>query len=49
MDFVILSVIGIMIFAALLYIVKEKRSGAKCIGCESSKQCGCSHCDKKQK
>lgn len=37
----IIAVILIIIFAlAIGYIVKEKKSGAKCIGCPHSKECG---------
>ncbi len=39
---ILLAVIG----AAVFYIRKEKKNGAKCIGCPDSKTCGrnCSGC-----
>ena len=46
---IILTAVILIIFAgAVLYIVKQKKSGAKCIGCPYAKQCskdGCS-CNK---
>ena len=37
----IIAFILIIIFAlAIGYIIKEKKSGAKCIGCPHSKECG---------
>lgn len=32
-------VVGIIVAAAIGYIVKEKKKGTKCIGCSSCKEC----------
>ena len=39
-DFIIVSVVLLLIGAAMVYIVKEKKRGVKCIGCPNG---GCSH------
>lgn len=46
---VLVSVILIAIITlALIYIIKSKKSGQKCIGCPYSKQCGkCCNSNKK--
>ena len=53
-DLIIIGVIIVIIGGAIAYIVKKKKSGAKCIGCpyagecgksaknDSSRTCGCS-------
>ena len=33
------AVIAIIISAAIIYIVKEKKKGVKCIGCPYAKEC----------
>ena len=38
-DFVIIGVVVLIVGGAITYIVKEKKSGAKCIGCPYSKTC----------
>ena len=45
-DFIVLTVIALIITAAVLYIRKAKKSGAKCIGCPDSRTCGgnCAGC-----
>ena len=48
-DFVIIGVVVLIVGGAIAYIVKEKKSGAKCIGCPHSGTCGscsgnCSGC-----
>ena len=54
-DVLIVAIVLIIIGIAAGYIIKEKRSGAKCIGCPSSKTCahkcaGCSgQCSSVQK
>jgi len=42
MDVIIGGIVLIVIGAAIAYIVKEKKRGAKCIGCGASG--GCSGC-----
>lgn len=45
-DFVVVVVVVCVIGAAIVYIVKEKKRGAKCIGCPSGGQCGgCSNAE----
>lgn len=39
-DLIIIFVILLIIGAAILYIVKAKKSGQKCVGCPYSKSCG---------
>lgn len=43
-DFVIVAVLAAAIGAAVVYIVKEKKKGRKCIGCPAagccSRKCG---------
>ena len=43
-DFIIIAVIVLIVGAAAGYIYREKKRGAKCIGCPSAKTCGGSCC-----
>ena len=43
-DFVIIGVVILIVGGAIAYIVKEKKSGAKCIGCPHGKSCS-GHCN----
>ena len=47
-DFMITAVLLIVVGAAVIYIVKAKKSGKKCIGCPHADSCGksggCSGC-----
>ncbi len=38
-DFIIIGIIVVVIGLAVLYIVKAKLNGQKCIGCPHSKTC----------
>ena len=38
-DFIIITVILLIIGAAVFYIIKAKKHGQKCIGCSHSKTC----------
>ena len=40
-DFILIVVLAVILGAAIAYIVKAKKSGAKCIGC--SVEGGCPH------
>lgn len=42
-DFIIVAVLVIVIGAAVVYIRKAKKSGAKCIGCPSGGNCSHNH------
>lgn len=53
-DFVIAVILIFIVGGAVTYIYKAKKSGVKCIGCPSGKECGksksncgcgCEHCD----
>ena len=39
-DFIIIGVIIVIVGGAIAYIVKKKKSGAKCIGCPYAGECG---------
>lgn len=39
-DWIVIAVIALVIGGASAYIVKEKKSGKKCIGCPYSCSCG---------
>ena len=36
---VVIAVIALVVGGAVAYIVKQKKSGAKCIGCPYAKEC----------
>ena len=38
-DFIVIVVLAVILGAAIAYIVKAKKSGAKCIGCPHAKTC----------
>lgn len=38
-DFIIIAVVVIILGAAIIYIRKAKKSGAKCIGCPEGGNC----------
>lgn len=44
-DIIIVAVIVVIIMLAAGYIIKAKKSGQKCIGCPSSKECGSKNCN----
>lgn len=49
-DFVIIAVLIVVLALSISYIIKAKKSGVKCIGCPSGKECGdcncgCSECN----
>lgn len=46
-DFIVVALLFIAIGAALVYLVKAKKNGAKCIGCPAGTECahgGCGGC-----
>lgn len=58
-DFIVVGILIIIIGAAIIYIIREKKRGTKCIGCPAgckcsnksdghSECCGC-HSDTKKK
>lgn len=46
-NFIIIAILILTVGCAIYYIVKKKKSGAKCIGCPNSE--GCSKCNCQQK
>lgn len=38
-DIIAIVIIGVVLAIAIIYIVKAKKSGQKCIGCPHSKTC----------
>ena len=40
-DFVIIAILAVVVVAAARYVIKAKKSGAKCMGCPSG-GCNCS-------
>ncbi|MGM9643508.1 MAG: FeoB-associated Cys-rich membrane protein [Eubacteriales bacterium] len=47
-NFIVACVLLLIIGAAIFYIVREKKKGAKCIGCPHGKHCtgNCGGCGK---
>jgi len=43
-DFLVVAVIALIVGGASMYIYKEKKNGAKCIGCPHAKSCGKNQC-----
>lgn len=39
MDYIVLGIVTIIVMAAIVYIVKAKKKGVKCIGCSSAGKC----------
>ena len=47
-DYVILAVLAVIVGLVIFYIVRSKKSGAKCIGCPHSKTCSSCNCGKEK-
>lgn len=52
-DFIVAAVLLILVGAAVVYIIKAKKSGVKCVGCPDGGTCaykceGCSGCHTKE-
>ncbi|MFI3226000.1 MAG: FeoB-associated Cys-rich membrane protein [Clostridia bacterium] len=45
---IVIAIIVAIIGFAMWYIIKEKKAGAKCIGCSYSKECSKSNCPSQQ-
>ena len=39
-DYIAIAAIVLVVGAAVLYIIRAKKRGEKCVGCPHSKQCG---------
>ena len=48
-EFIAILVIALLIGGAVLYVIKAKKSGKKCIGCPDSSSCNCGCCETKEK
>ena len=44
-DYIVLTVILLVLGGAITYIVKEKKSGKRCIGCPHSGSCSAHSCN----
>ena len=49
-DFIVAGILLLIVGIAIIYIVKAKKSGVKCIGCPAGGKCskgagGCNCCD----
>jgi len=38
-DIIVLVILAVILAAAIIYLVRAKKSGAKCVGCPHSKTC----------
>ena len=38
-NFIVIAILAIIIGCAIVYIVKEKKKGVKCIGCPNADMC----------
>ena len=44
-DIIVIAAVALVIFGAVAYIIKSKKSGKKCIGCPGGASCSaCAHC-----
>ena len=48
-DFAIGAVVGLILAAAIFYVIRAKKRGQKCIGCPQSGACGGKCAEKKKK
>lgn len=39
-DYIAIAAIVLIVCSAIFYIIREKKRGAKCVGCPHSKVCG---------
>ncbi len=39
-NFIVIAVVVLILGSAIAYIVKEKKKGAKCVGCPYAETCG---------
>ncbi len=48
-NIIVILIISLILGCAIFYILRAKKKGVKCIGCDSSKSCGCSLSTQKDK
>ena len=39
-DIIVIAIIAVIILAAVIYVVRSRKKGRKCIGCPSGGECG---------
>ncbi len=39
-NYIVIGIVALIIGAVVFYLVREKKKGAKCIGCPYAKECG---------
>lgn len=42
-DFIVMAILMVCVGAAVIYIIKEKKKGTKCIGCPAAGTCSRKH------
>lgn len=43
-DYIALGLIVVIVASAVIYIIRQKKKGVKCIGCPHSSKCGKCNC-----
>ena len=43
-NYIVIAILAAIIAAATIYIIRQKKKGAKCIGCPNSKNCTSCNC-----
>ncbi len=43
-NFIVIGILALIVGAVILYLIREKKKGVKCIGCPHGKQCSSKHC-----
>lgn len=43
-DFIIILIVAAIIVGIVIYLRRERKAGAKCIGCPYAKECGRKNC-----
>ncbi len=43
-DYIVLGIVVVVLIAVVIYIVKQKKNGNKCIGCPHGSKCGSCDC-----
>ncbi len=39
-DFLVLAILALVLAVAIIYVVRAKKKGAKCVGCPYANSCG---------
>lgn len=45
-NYIVIAIVLVIVAAALIYVIRAKKKGVKCIGCADAKGCNgkCSYC-----